>query len=278
MVCGGLFALLFLLVLGGVAGDVGKQGVRNTPLFDVVHWEWAVLPGSSRCRVLVDGPLAWNASCFRLNTSHSAARFTLTRAGSYTAQLYVNDTAHGGSLQLRATEPRRGALGFVKVSPNRKHFTSSIDNNTFVLKGINVAWPVCNSVTPCNTSAPLTLVAYYSQFFARLQSAHGNFARLWLGPLLVKSFNALSIMPKFGEVDYTVAAVLDAILAAATEHGVVVLLALDSFNSLCPNAVNAECHYDQSVFNEANGGPLDSGLGAECVRVGSECVHHNLSF
>ena len=49
-------------------------------------------------------------------------------------------------------------------------------------------------------------------------------------------------------IDLAAAAVLDQLLDLAASHGIRILLALDSFNSLCPGSVSTNCHYESSVW------------------------------
>jgi hypothetical protein len=115
--------------------------------------------------------------------------------------------------------------------------------------GLNIAWP---SGDPAS---------YYEHLFARLGEANATFARIWLGPSVLYSFNELSLF-RSGLKSYDSRAVsaMDSIVASALNHGIRLMLTLDSFNGLCPSSVSKNCAWDKSVWNKHNGGPVDSPL------------------
>ena len=142
---------------------------------------------------------------------------------------------------------------YVKVAKNGVHF--SMGSKTFVPSGLNIAWP-------SHTKTPEEASSYYSDYFADLESSGGNWARVWLGPNLVDSFNPLALLRKnYTDVDSTAAGIVNSIITSAEEHNVKVLLTFDSFNGYCPDKASGNCHFTRSVFNEANGGPLNEWTG-----------------
>eukprot|EP01062_Namystynia_karyoxenos_P082468 TRINITY_DN9299_c0_g1_i1.p1 TRINITY_DN9299_c0_g1~~TRINITY_DN9299_c0_g1_i1.p1 ORF type:complete len:582 (+),score=152.78 TRINITY_DN9299_c0_g1_i1:87-1832(+) len=180
------------------------------------------------------------------------ARFTPRELGLSVIRL---DGGGAPSLPVRATPAPPGARGFVGMAPNRRHFMDAADNSTFVPVGLNVAWP------PGEKGNGSAVEAFYDAWFARIEQAGGNYARLWLGPTLAPPWNPLVVLRRFDEIDLQAALVMDGVLAAAQRRGIKVLLTLDSFNTLCPDAVNSECRWAQSVWNRDNGGPLAPALG-----------------
>ena len=140
--------------------------------------------------------------------------------------------------------------GFVVVSPNLRHFKDRSTGETWVPIGLNVAWP---SGDPH---------MYYEQFFAKLGAANATFARIWLGPSVLQSFNELSLFRSgIKAYDSKAVAAIDSLVASAATHGIRLMLTLDSFNGLCPSSVSKNCNWDSSVWNKRNGGPLNSFLG-----------------
>jgi hypothetical protein len=137
--------------------------------------------------------------------------------------------------------------GFIVVSPNQRHFVNNATGATWVPIGLNVAWP---SGDPAS---------YYERLFARLGEANATFARIWLGPSVLSSFNELSLLRSgLKAYDSRAVSAVDSIVASAERHGIRLMLTLDSFNGLCPSSVSKNCAWDQSVWNRRNGGPLHS--------------------
>jgi hypothetical protein len=138
---------------------------------------------------------------------------------------------------------------FIVVSENQRHFADNATGSAWVPIGLNVAWP---SGDP---------ESYYENLFAKLSQANATFARIWLGPSVLHSFNELSLF-RSGLQSYDARAVsaIDSLVSSASNHGIRLMLTLDSFNGLCPSSVSKSCAWDASVWNEHNGGPLHSFL------------------
>jgi hypothetical protein len=129
------------------------------------------------------------------------------------------------------------------------HFADNSTGATWVPIGLNVAWP---SGDPAS---------YYEEFFFKLRSANATFARIWLGPSVLQSFNELSLFRSgLDAYDPRAVAAIDSLVRSAASHGIRLMLTLDSFNGLCPNIVSNNCAWDKSVWNKRNGGPIDSFL------------------
>jgi len=139
--------------------------------------------------------------------------------------------------------------GFIVVSENLRHFADNATGAAWVPIGLNIAWP---SGDP---------ESYYENLFAKLSQANATFARIWLGPSVLHSFNELSLF-RSGLQAYDARAVsaIDSLVASASTHGIRLMLTLDSFNGLCPSSVSKNCAWDQSVWNKRNGGPMQSFL------------------
>lgn len=137
--------------------------------------------------------------------------------------------------------------GFIVVSQNLRYFVDNSTGATWVPIGLNVAWP---SGDPAS---------YYEQLFARLGDANATFVRIWLGPSVLFSFNELSLFRSgLKAYDSRAIAAIDSIVASATNHGIRLMLTLDSFNGLCPSSLSKNCAWDRSVWNKHNGGPIDT--------------------
>ncbi len=139
--------------------------------------------------------------------------------------------------------------GFIVVSQNLQHFVDNSTGASWVPVGLNVAWP---SGDPA---------LYYEQFFAKLGRANATFARVWLGPSVLHSFNELSLFRSgLNAYDSRAVAAIDSLVASASNHRIRLMLTLDSFNALCPSSVSKNCAWDDSVWNKRNGGPIGSFL------------------
>lgn len=146
-----------------------------------------------------------------------------------------------------ADQGNRSALSPVSVGPNQQHLVAG--NRTWLPLGINIAWPT--------TSKKVSVLDYYEPYFEGMAAAGGNFARVWLGPCLnqTSSYNPLMLLKTDGapgsapQIDLEAAAVLDHLLDLAASYGIRLLIALDSFNSLCPPSVSQYCLYEHSVWS-----------------------------
>ncbi|GMI29984.1 hypothetical protein TeGR_g12339 [Tetraparma gracilis] len=141
---------------------------------------------------------------------------------------------------------------FVTVGANHLHFQAG--DSSFVPIGLNIAWPDKHSGTSTED--------YYEEYFSDLSASGGNVARVWLGPNLVDSFNPLALLRhNYTTVDPAAAGLVDSLVASAEKHSVKLLLTFDSFNGLCPSFASGNCKWGDSVYNSANGGPLNSQVG-----------------
>ena len=142
---------------------------------------------------------------------------------------------------------------FVHVGPNGQHFVNSLDGSTFVPIGVNVAWPDNDVKTLADVPA------FYDRWFRELAAAGGNCARLWLGPGLTREWPMLGLLKggePFGKINEAAAQTIDQVLESAGRHNIKLILVLESFNSLCPEWASGDCHWQESVYNDKNGGPL----------------------
>jgi hypothetical protein len=141
------------------------------------------------------------------------------------------------------------AASFIVVSRNSMHFIDNSTGATWVPVGLNVAWPSGDAAS------------YYENFFSKLADANATFARIWLGPSVLHSFNELSLFRSgLSAYDPRAVAAIDSLVASAARYRIRLMLTLDSFNGLCPSSVSKNCAWDDSVWNKRNGGPIDSFL------------------
>ena len=147
------------------------------------------------------------------------------------------------------------------------------------------AWPYHRGSELQSNGSGLSALRFYERVLPKLAGVGGNYFRLWLGPSLVRdvrratwndgrpsTFSALCLhcrTRRFGAYSLEAAWRLDRILTLARELRVSALLTLESFQACCvppkPSRhapANPEdiaivgCWWDESAFNERNGGPL----------------------
>ena len=182
-------------------------------------------------------------------------RYSPQAVGLYRIQLETNGAPIGDELTFTCVNGSSPSAGFITVGPNRRHLIDNSTGRAVFLVGLNIAWPKGN-----NRSAA---AAYYESYFAKMQAVGANFARVWLGPNVVKSFSLNALQThRYDVVDPDAAALVDKIVESAQQRGIRLMLVLDSFNSLCPAIFSkSTCWWDRSVYNAVNGGPLDKNFG-----------------
>ena len=123
--------------------------------------------------------------------------------------------------------------------------------------GFNIGWPVCD-IMPCNDTEAIN---YYERFFKEINAHGGNYARIWLGPNVINSFNALSLLKSYNEISENATYIIDNIILLAEKYEIRLMISLGSFNELCPDILSKDCHYSKSIWNIKNGGVLADGYG-----------------
>jgi hypothetical protein len=203
---------------------------------------------------IVQTPSQGNISCapFRVSDGEYAIRFTPQELGLHKLTIHSTPPIIRYFSVASTDEPHQ--IGFIRVGPNRQHFVDSASNCTLVLRGFNIAWPQ-------DIHQLANVTGYYKQYFEQMNAVGANYARVWLAPNLVGSFNPLALLSNYSTVNTAVAAIVDELLVLAQSYQIRVMLVLESFNALCPPAADSNCHYDTSVYSVANGGPLPAKLG-----------------
>ena len=241
-------AVVALGAVGAAPAEVVRYGV----------FELDLGPADTAPRVTV----SFNGSAFDpapflfQNTSSPASklewrlRFSPQEFGTYAVSATGVAAPLATSFLCVAPPPGTATAGFVGIGQNRQHFVDTATGHTMVLAGLNIAWPA-DAQGAC---------AYYDGYFESVRAAGGNYARVWLGPAVVGSFNPLALLrEQYTSVDQQAAGLVDCVVASAQRRGIRLLMALDSFNSLCPSYASSNCMWEKSVWNAANGGPLPRG-------------------
>ena len=174
---------------------------------------------------------------------------------SIVTEVIVNVTVNVIAPPARRSWGTTSPSSFVQVGPNGQHFVNSLDGSTFVPIGVNVAWPDDDPSVETLADVP----AFYDRWFRELAASGGNCARLWLGPGLTRKWPMLGLLkggPPFGKINEFAAQIVDRVLESAAQHNIKLILVLESFNSLCPQWASGNCYWQESVYNDKNGGPL----------------------
>ncbi len=131
--------------------------------------------------------------------------------------------------------------GFVRRSAKSTRYFAFDDGVAYVPIGANVCWG----------NGPGTFS--YDRWFPRYGAAHCNYARLWLGP----TWTTFGMDRQgLGKIDLANAWRLDYVLNLAQQHGLYLMLCLDSYNELRFASDGASPFWEQTPHNAMNGGPL----------------------
>lgn len=177
----------------------------------------------------VNGPPQWRL------------RFTPPEVGDYSLSLAIEtngqpyDTVATNFTVVSNSLPSR--LGYVNIAPNNRYFQTG-DGQALPLNGENVAW--YNNGT-----------YDYDTWFASMQNASENFARVWMSPW------CFGIEGSPGTLDnYALdpAWQLDYVLQLAEQKGIYVQLTLDDYREYS-SASGSDGQWVNNPYNTANGGP-----------------------
>ena len=197
--------------------EVAIDGVLTAPsgaelMVPAFYWEGFE-------RALVDGEEQLTP------TGESGWRFRLTpvEAGDYTYSLRSSGaagTAEWTGGRIRVAEG--AAHGFLRVCRTNNRYFAFDDGTPYFAIGHSVCWPNA------------TCTYDYEEYFATMEAARENYTRLWLGP----GWNPFSIQhhappdATLTRFDQHAAWRLDYVLNLAEQHGISVMLCIESFNYL----------------------------------------------
>jgi hypothetical protein len=174
-------------------------------------------------------------------------RFTPPEAGSYTLSLSIstNGQPSGGpvitNFSVQTGQPPT-CYGYVGIAPGRQYFQTG-DGRPLRLIGENVCWG----------HGPATYD--YDTWFASLQSAGENYARIWMSPWAFGIEDAPAALTNYS---LGPAWQLDYVLHLAEVRGIYVLLCLDyhgMFVSQPDPTWGGNNYWPQNPYNVTNGGP-----------------------
>jgi hypothetical protein len=174
-------------------------------------------------------------------------RFTPPEAGSYTISLSVstNGQPSGGRVITNFSVPAgplAARFGYVGIAPGHQYFQTG-DGQPLRLIGENVCWG----------DGPATYS--YDTWFAAMQSAGENYARIWMSPW---EFGIEDTPAALTNYNLQPAWQLDYVLHLAELRGIYVLLCLDyhgMFVSQADPMWGGNNYWPQNPYNVTNGGP-----------------------
>ncbi len=219
-------------VLGRFTGPSGK--VLTVPGFLYRPFERSKRGANETVKVA--GPADWRV------------RFAPPEVGEWRCQVTAKDrsgTVTGPETRFTCTAAP-AAKGFVRVSPDDPHYLQFDDGSPYFAIGANVCWPRAGGTFD------------YDEWFPAYQAAGANYARLWLGPWDIFTFERKPEEGRedtgLGRFDLDHAWRLDYVVDLAERTGIYLMLCFESFNSLRINPPYAA--WDICPYNAANGGPL----------------------
>jgi hypothetical protein len=182
-----------------------------------------------------DGPPVWRV------------RLTPIEKGDHTVQLRLRDrqgTVERAGITLQAAPAN--AKGFVRVSPR--------DHRYFEFSGGGAYYPIGANTATAGPRGTFD----FDDWFAGLGRARANYARVWLGPAwathALETFGKREEGRGMGQFDLANAWRLDHTLERAREHGLYLMLTLDSYHSLRHR--DRGNLWERTPHNDDFGGPL----------------------
>lgn len=173
-------------------------------------------------------------------------RFAPPEPGTYSlsVQVVTNGQVAGpaGSLSFDVpATPPAGRYGSVSIAPGSRYFRTA-DGKPLPLIGQNVCWPDGRGTYE------------YDGWFAALQTAGQNFARIWMWPA---SFGIETSSTNLNHYALDPAWQLDYLLRLAEQKGIYLQLALDYHGMFVsqPDYWGGNNYWPQNPYNAVNGGP-----------------------
>jgi hypothetical protein len=172
-------------------------------------------------------------------------RFTPPETGAYLLSLTIqtNGVPYGTLVTnfTVATIPIPARFGYVGIRTNQQYFQTG-DGQALPLIGEDVCWPSGRGTYD------------YDSWFASMQSAGENFARLWMSPM---SFGIETVPTSLNSYSLAPAWQLDYLLQLAEQKGIYLQLALDFHGMFVtqPDYWGGGNYWPKNPYNITNGGP-----------------------
>jgi hypothetical protein len=173
-------------------------------------------------------------------------RFAPPETGTYSLSLTVhtNDQPCGSPIVTSFTVASNAPLpcsGYVRIASSRQYFETG-DGQALRLIGKNVAWPGKRGTYD------------YDDWFAAMQAAGENYARLWMCPWAFGLETDANALTRF-RLDH--AWQLDYVLRLAEQRGIYLLLCLDYHGMFekTPDYWGGNNYWPRNPYNVTNAGP-----------------------
>lgn len=174
-------------------------------------------------------------------------RFTPPEEGQYRMVVQLTDrngAAQSDELRFRVAGSQEP--GFIRLSERDRRYFDFESGKPYFPVGANVCWAGGRGTFD------------YDEWFAAYGRSGCSFARLWLSPnwatLALERPGKASEGLGMGRFDLANAWRLDRVIETAGEHGLYLMLCIDSYNILREKTAYPE--WERTPHNAANGGPL----------------------
>ncbi|MGV3614331.1 MAG: DUF5060 domain-containing protein [Fimbriimonas sp.] len=138
------------------------------------------------------------------------------------------------------------AAGFIGVSPRDRRYFEFADGKPYFPIGANTGWAGAKGT------------ADFDRWFPEYGKVGANYGRLWLSPAWTTFALEQAGKPEegkgLGQFDLANAWRLDHVMGLAREHGLYLMLCIDSYNVL--RSEDAHPYWEKTPHNADNGGPL----------------------
>ncbi|MGO8701736.1 MAG: DUF5060 domain-containing protein [Limisphaerales bacterium] len=172
-------------------------------------------------------------------------RYLPTEVGVYalTVTIRTNGLTYGGPATTNFSVPAGpppNRSGYVGIGPSHQYFQTG-DGQALRLNGEDVGWYDIGTYD-------------YDTWFANMQKAGENYARVWMCPWAFGIEDAAASLTRY---NLQAAWQLDYVLQLAESRGIYILLALDYHGMFAtqPDSFGGNNYWPQNPYNATNGGP-----------------------
>ncbi|MBC8107803.1 MAG: DUF5060 domain-containing protein [Anaerolineae bacterium] len=179
----------------------------------------------------------------QLRQASFTVRFVPPVPGAWSMMVKVRDTERtqrSAPIFFEVKPAPPGSRGFVRRSPKTSHYFQFHSGEPFFMIGPNLCW------------ANERGIAQYDEWFEKLTSNGGNFARIWMSRP-----NQLFETKKLGvnRYDQDGCAFYDALFETAERHGVHCMLTFNNYRDLVDRDMWGPAEWPNIPHNAINGGP-----------------------